>query len=32
MGLLVGIFVNTHRTWGRATLSARERFYAEVLA
>ena len=31
MGLLVGIFVNTHRTWGRATLSARERFYAEVL-
>jgi cell division protein FtsW len=32
MGLLVGIFVNTHRTWGRATLSARERLYAEVVA
>jgi cell division protein FtsW len=31
MGLLVGIFVNTHRTWGRATLSARERLYPEVL-
>jgi len=31
MGLLVGIFVNTHRTWGRATLSARERLYTEVL-
>jgi len=31
MGLLVGIFVNTHRTWGRATLSARERLFAEVL-
>jgi cell division protein FtsW len=30
MGLLVGIFVNTHRTWGRATLSAREHLYAEV--
>jgi len=31
MGLLVGIFVNTHRTWGRATLSARERLFTEVL-
>jgi len=31
MGLLVGIFLNTHRTWGRATLSARERLYTEVL-
>jgi len=32
MGLLVGIFVNTHRTWGRATLSARERLFTEVRA
>jgi cell division protein FtsW len=32
MGLLVGIFLNTHRTWGRATLSARERLYSEVRA
>jgi cell division protein FtsW len=30
MGLLVGIFLNTHRTWGRATLSARERLFTEV--
>jgi cell division protein FtsW len=32
MGLLIGIFLNTHRTWGRATLSARERLYSEVRA
>jgi len=32
MGLIVGIILNTHRTWGRATLPERARSMREVLA
>jgi cell division protein FtsW len=32
MGLLLGIIVNTQRTWGRVTLPGRERAMEEVLA
>jgi cell division protein FtsW len=32
MGLLLGVFVNTQRTWGRAGLPARARAMREVLA
>lgn len=32
MGLLLGVFLNTRRTWGRATLNARSRSMEEVLA
>src|SRR4051812_10818473 len=32
MGVLIGIILNTQRTWGRATLPARERAMREVLA
>ncbi len=32
MGILVGIFLNTQRTWGRATLAGRARTMEEVLA
>jgi cell division protein FtsW len=32
MGLLLGIFLNTQRTWGRATISRRRRSMQEVLA
>lgn len=32
MGLLLGILINTQRTWGRATLAKRNRSMEEVLA
>jgi cell division protein FtsW len=32
MGLLLGIIVNTQRTWGRAALPGRRRTMEEVLA
>jgi cell division protein FtsW len=32
MGLLLGVFVNTQRTWGRAGLAGRSRAMREVLA
>jgi cell division protein FtsW len=32
MGMLVGIFINTQRTWGRVTLPNRARSMQEVLA
>jgi cell division protein FtsW len=32
MGLLLGIFLNTQRTWGRAALPGRARAMREVLA
>jgi cell division protein FtsW len=32
MGLLLGILLNTQRTWGRATLPAEARSMREVLA
>jgi cell division protein FtsW len=32
MGLLVGIILNTQRTWGRAALSENSRSMREVLA
>lgn len=32
MGVLLGILLNTQRTWGRATLATRERSMREVLA
>lgn len=32
MGMIVGIFINTQRTWGRAALPGRSRMMEEVLA
>ena len=32
MGMLLGVIINSQRTWGRATLSRRERRMQEVLA
>ena len=32
MGLLLGVLLNTQRTWGRATLGGRGRAMEEVLA
>ena len=32
MGLLLGVLLNTQRTWGRATLGRRERMMQEVMA